>query len=170
MNSNTQEAYIKKNHQHLFSLKVQPSAFESCKKQPICKLNKVLYGLKQAPRAWYERKTTTLLGFGFKASKCDPSLLILKTASHCLFILIYVDDIIITGTSMTLIQDLITKLNDIFALKPLGDLDYFLGIQVEILPNSSLLRTRSKYIGDLLLKANIHEASAVSTPLPGGCK
>jgi histone deacetylase 1/2 len=53
---------------------VQPPGFEASDSNLVCKLNKALYGLKQAPRQWFDRLTSTLLQFGFKASKCDPSL------------------------------------------------------------------------------------------------
>lgn len=91
----------------------------------MCKLQKAIYGQKQAPRAWYERLTSTLLTFGFVRSKCDPSLLIYKKNGQCVYMLIYVDDIIITGSSSCLIQQMITQLNHVFAFKQLGDLEFF---------------------------------------------
>jgi hypothetical protein len=78
---------------------VQLYGFEVEDPSMVCKLNKGLYGLKQAPRAWFERLTSTFLKLGFCASKCYPSLLILHNNDHSTFILVYVDDIIITGSS-----------------------------------------------------------------------
>jgi hypothetical protein len=78
---------------------VQLSGFEVEDPSMVCKLNKALYGLKQAPRAWFERLTSTPLKLGFCASKCDTSLFILHNNHHNTFILVYVDDIIITGSS-----------------------------------------------------------------------
>lgn len=54
----------------------QPTRFEAIDQNMVCRLNKALYGLKQAPRAWFERLRTTLLQFGFRDIKCDPSLFI----------------------------------------------------------------------------------------------
>jgi histone deacetylase 1/2 len=105
----------------------QPSGFESSDKTLVCKLHKALYGLKQAPRAWYERLTHTLLQMGFVKSKCDPSLLVHHQNGACTYVLVYVDDILITGSTPHLIKDLIGKLNIKFALKQLGEVDYFLG-------------------------------------------
>jgi hypothetical protein len=105
---------------------VQPPGFEATDKTLVCKLNKALYGLKQAPRAWFERLRSALIKLGFQPSKCDPSLFILHTSQHTIFLLVYVDDIIITGSSANLIQQLIHKLNSEFSLKDLGKLDYFL--------------------------------------------
>jgi hypothetical protein len=127
----------------------QPPGFEASDKNLVCKLNKALYGLKQAPRAWFERLKATLLTFGFKSSRCDPSLFTLHTKTQCIFILVYVDDIIITGNSTTAIQQLVHKLNSEFSLKDLGKLDYFLGIEVHHSPSGSLLLSQSKYIKDL---------------------
>lgn len=60
---------------------------------------KALYGLKQAPRAWFERLVATLKKFGFCSSRCDNSLFICNTRDHKTFVLFYVDDILVTGSS-----------------------------------------------------------------------
>ncbi|XP_058751767.1 uncharacterized mitochondrial protein AtMg00810-like [Vicia villosa] len=77
-------------------------------------------------------------------------------------VLVYVDDIIITGNSSSF---LITELNTKFALKQLGKLDYFLGIEVTHLSNGSLLLSQTKYICDLLAKANMASANGMPTPM-----
>ena len=77
----------------------QPPGFENSDKSLVCKLNKALYGLKQAPRQWFDRLKSTLLQFGFTASKCDPSLFTYKHQMHTVFLLVYADDTIITGSS-----------------------------------------------------------------------
>lgn len=97
----------------------------------VCKLNKALFGLKQAPRQWFEKLQSTLIEFGFTASKCDPSLFILNSTYYTVYLLVYVDDIIITGNCPTFIQQLTDKLNSKFSLKQLGKLDCFLGIEVK---------------------------------------
>lgn len=109
-----------------------------------------MYALKQASRAWYERLTQVMLKFGFKTSKSDPSLFVYANQGVTLYALVYVEDIIITGTLSKLITDLIHKLNHQFALKELGKPDYFLGIEVKTLADGSLLMTQTKYILHLL--------------------
>lgn len=109
----------------------QPQGFEQGDKRLVIKLNKVIYGLKQTPRAWYERLTQTLISFGFVSSNCDPSLLVYTHSAICIYILIYVDDIIITGSSSSAVQEVINKLVGVFALKQFGAFDYFLGIEVK---------------------------------------
>lgn len=149
---------------------VQPPGFESSDKSLVCRLHKALYGLKQAPRAWYERLTTTLLQFGFKSSRCDPSLFVYSKDHTCIFVLIYVDDILITGSCPSLVQNLIDKLDTQFALKQLGQLDYFLGVEVKHLPGGALLMTQSKYIRELLARANMSDSKGISSPMPASCK
>ncbi|CAJ2668892.1 unnamed protein product [Trifolium pratense] len=148
----------------------QPQGFENSNPSMVCKLNKALYGLKQAPRQWFDKLTTTLVRFGFQTSKCDPSLFILNKDNHIVYLLVYVDDIIITGSSSQLVTSLVHKLNSVFSLKQLGLLDYFLGIEVKHLPNSTLLLTQSKYIRDLLTKTNMLESNPISTPMMSTCK
>lgn len=97
----------------------------------VCKLDKALYGLKQAPRAWYARLYGKLEQLGFKSSKADTSLFYYNKNGHTLFVLVYVDDIIVASSSQDATDALLKDLKDDFALKDLGDLHYFLGIEVK---------------------------------------
>lgn len=111
----------------------------------VCKLNKVLYGLKQTPRVWFNRLSDSLLDFGFWQSFVDNSLFVLHHGSQQLFILIYVDEILVTSTHFDLIRSLLEKIKHDFALKDLGPLSFFLGIQASR-DNSDLHLQHSKYI------------------------
>ena len=115
----------------------------------VCKLHKALYGLKQAPRAWFQKLRIALLDYGFQSSRADTSLFIFHTASDILILLVYVDDILVTGSSPTLVSHFISYLSAKFALQDLGPLSYFLGIQAHQL-GSVLHLTQHKYIVDLL--------------------
>ncbi|PNY18109.1 retrovirus-related Pol polyprotein from transposon TNT 1-94 [Trifolium pratense] len=148
----------------------QPSGFESSDKSLVCKLHKSLYGLKQAPRAWYDRLTQALLQLGFIKSKCDPSLLVHNQNGTCTYVLIYVDDILIIGSAPHLINDLINKLNMSFALKRLGQVDYFLGIEVHHLSSGALLLNQSKYVRDLLCKAKMEDSKPIGSPMVSSCR
>jgi histone deacetylase 1/2 len=106
----------------------QPPGFEHSNKQLVCKLQKALYGLKQAPRAWFDKLSSTLLCFGFHQAKCDTFLFIFNNNNILIYLLIYVDDILITSNSPKAVSYLISNLNDRFSLKELGPLHYFLGI------------------------------------------
>ena len=111
--------------------------------------------------------SSRLLGSGLKdCSRLSFSLdlLLANVILHYLFtqhhltvyLLVYVDDIIITGSSVDLIQQLTSQLNARFSLKQQGLLNYFLGIEVKTQPDNSLLLTQSKYVRDLLQKTNMH--------------
>ncbi|RVW62129.1 Retrovirus-related Pol polyprotein from transposon RE2 [Vitis vinifera] len=135
----------------------------------VCKLNKSLYGLKQAPRAWFMRLSQTLLEFGFLSSPVDASLFVYHKGHIHLFILIYVDDILVTGIDPSLIQSLIQKLQTEFKMKDLGPLGYFLGIQANR-DSSGLHLRQSKYIGDLLHRTKMAGAKPASSPCTTGLK
>jgi len=110
------------------------------------------------------------LHLGFSASKCDPSLFDFKDTSHIIFLLVYVDDIIITSSSVNLVQQFTVKLHSNFPLKQLGKLDYFLEVEVKTLTDGSILLTQGKYIRDLLQKTKMAEAQSIASPMVSGCK
>jgi histone deacetylase 1/2 len=142
----------------------QPPGFESsATPNYICKLDNTLYGLKQGPRAWYPRLSTKLQQLGFVPSKGDTSLFLYKKAHIQIFVLIYVDDIIVTSSSNKAIPALLHDLNDDFALKDLGDLHFFLGIKVKKTQNGLLLE--EKYAVDLLAKVGMTKCTISPTPL-----
>lgn len=87
-----------------------------------------------------------------------------------MFSLVYVADIVITGSNPKLIHDLIAKLQTHFALKHMGKPEYFLGLEVKYLKNGSLILTQSKYIQDLLHRANMHTCSSIATPMMSASK
>ena len=112
----------------------------------VCKLNKALYGLKQAPRAWFENLRFVLVDFGFVSSKVDNSLFLRHSAMHTTYVLVYVDDILITKSSKHEVSSLVAKLNHKFAIKDLGELSYFLSIQVQHTIDGGLHLTQTKCI------------------------
>lgn len=130
----------------------------------ICRLDKALYGLKQAPRAWFSRLGSKLHDLGFTSSKADTSLFLFHKPDVTMFVLVYVDDIIVTSSSDQAINALVRDLNKIFAIKDLGDLHYFLGIEVKKVHNGLLL-TQEKYASDILHKAGMRNCKAAPTPL-----
>uniref|UniRef100_A0A2N9HQR7 Reverse transcriptase Ty1/copia-type domain-containing protein n=1 Tax=Fagus sylvatica TaxID=28930 RepID=A0A2N9HQR7_FAGSY len=145
---------------------VQPLGFvNSASPHHVCKLHKSLYGLKQAPRAWFERFTSHLLTIGFTASTADPSLFVFRNGSTFLYLLLYVDDIILTGNNPAAITSFITALASTFELKDLGPLRYFLGLQIDYGRDFLFVHQR-KYITDLLSKFNMTSCKATSTPFP----
>jgi hypothetical protein len=143
----------------------QPPGYES-KETPhfVCKLDKAIYGLKQAPRAWYSRLSSKLQKLGFVPSKGDTSLFFFKNQDIQIYVLVYVDDIIVASSSQDATTALLKNLEKDFALKDLGELHYFLGIEVSKI-NDGILLTQNKYAVDLLKKTGMLACKPVSTPL-----
>jgi hypothetical protein len=108
----------------------QAPGFEDPTHQPyhLCKLKKALFGLKQAPTTWYSRLSTKLQKLGFIASKANTSLFIYRTKNTTMYMLVYVDDIIIASSCKEATAVHIDQLRKEFVVKDLGELHYFLGI------------------------------------------
>ncbi|KAF5460182.1 hypothetical protein F2P56_020069 [Juglans regia] len=149
----------------------------------VCQLNKSLYGLKQASRQWYSKFSNALIVFGFQQSKADYSLFTrLHNGSFTAF-LVYVNDIIVASSSLDSIDDLQSFLNNHFHIKCLGDLRFFLDIEVarsskgisicqrkyslDILSNAGFLGTHPlKLPMDQNLKLRKDDSTVLSDPLP----
>jgi hypothetical protein len=95
----------------------------------VYRLHKAIYDLKQAPRAWFTRLSQALFELGFYSSAIDTSLFTYYHSNVTLYLLVYVDDILITGTDPTALHSIIAQLQSVFAMKDLGDLSFFLGMQ-----------------------------------------
>nr|GEW55044.1 hypothetical protein [Tanacetum cinerariifolium] len=127
--------------------------------------NAFLYGnlKEQASRAWFERLSKALFDLDFKGSKMDPSLFIYSRGDTLFYILVYVDDIIVTCNNKCTIDNIICQLGSAFALKELGPLNYFLGI--EIVPHvSGILLFQKKNILELLQSVDLSNCNPVSSP------
>lgn len=131
----------------------------------VCKLRKSLYGLKQAPRAWYTELRSFLLSYNFINSRSDTSLFIYQHDGILAYFLVYVDDLIITGNDSSFLSGFIAAISRRFSVKDLGDLHYFLGVEVISTPKGLFL-SQHKYIRDLLARTHMDSAKVVSTPLP----
>lgn len=109
-----------------------PEDFVS-QKQPdvVCKLKKALYELKQVPRAWYEKLKAALIKWKIKNAVSDPSLFYKRNRNNLIILLVYVDDILITGSLSSEVRKAIENLKSNFALKELGSPSYFLGVEVK---------------------------------------
>ncbi|CAM8900500.1 unnamed protein product [Rhodiola kirilowii] len=142
----------------------QPHGFEDpSRPNHVCRLHKALYGLKQAPRAWFNKLKQHLITQGFRACQSDTSLFVHSSAIATIYILVYVDDLIITGSNSQLVQKFITDLNHTFALKDLGDLNYFLGIQITR-SASGISLSQHNYILDVLVRSKMLDSKPISTP------
>ncbi|GKA66783.1 ribonuclease H-like domain-containing protein [Tanacetum coccineum] len=120
----------------------------------VCRLQRSLYGLKQAPRAWFQRFAGYATRAGFYHSRCDSSLFICRQGSQVAYLLIYVDDIILTASSPALLQQIIDSLHNEFDMTDLGALNYFLGISADR-NSTGLFLSQRKYALQLLERAHM---------------
>ena len=85
---------------------MQPPPGLSVESNKVCHLRRALYGLKQAPRAWFAKFSSTILRLGYTASPYDSALFLRRTDKGTILLLLYVDDMIITGDALSGIQEL----------------------------------------------------------------
>ena len=142
----------------------QPKGFELHEKGfHVCKLKKALYGLKQAPRAWYARIDSYLRGLGFSKSIADPNLYIKVVQNQPLILVVYVDDLFLTGDEH-LIDECKRELASEFEMKDLGLLHYFLGLEVQQ-KTSEIFLSQGKYVRDILSKFGMTDCKPMVTPM-----
>ncbi|GJS79440.1 ribonuclease H-like domain-containing protein [Tanacetum coccineum] len=143
----------------------QPPGFvDSRYPHHVCLLQRSLYGLKQAPRAWFQRFAGYATRAGFSPSRCDSSLFIYTQGSQVAYLLIYVDDIILTASSSVLLRQIIDSLHKEFDMTDLGALNYFLGISV-VRHSTGLFLSQKKYALQLLERAHMVNCNPSRTPV-----
>lgn len=135
----------------------------------VCLLQKSLYGLKQAPRAWFQRFASFLHTIGFVPSRSDSSLFVFHSSSHTAYLLLYVDDIVLTASSDSFLHHIISSLHKEFSMTDLGSLHHFLGVTVSR-SSSGLFLSQRQYAVDLLSKAGMLECHPSRTPADTGSK
>ena len=111
----------------------------------VCRLHRSLYGLKQAPQDWFEHFSSVVTDASFKPSDHDPALFVHTSPRGRTLLLLYVDDMIITGDDSQFIEFVKKRLNDKFLMSDLGPLCYFLEIEVSSTPDDIYL-SQEKYI------------------------
>jgi hypothetical protein len=144
---------------------VQPSGFvDPHFPDHVCRLKKSLYDLKQAPRAWFGRFAAHLLSLGFTEAKTDASLFIFHRGTDIVYLLLYVDDIVLTASSDGLLRRTIDALQQEFSMKDLGPLHHFLGLSVTRQHGSMHLSQRH-YVLEILERAGMSDCKPCSTPI-----
>nr|GEV01647.1 putative RNA-directed DNA polymerase [Tanacetum cinerariifolium] len=111
-------------------MEAPPGFPEQFKPGEVCRLKKSLYGLKQSPRAWFGRFTMAMKKYGFRQSNSDHTLFLKRRKDLVTCLIIYVDDMVITGNDKAEIKRLRDGLFKEFEMKDLGNLKYFLGIEI----------------------------------------
>ena len=135
----------------------------------VCRLRRSLYGLKQSPRAWFGRFSNVLKQFGMVRSEKDHFVFYRHYTQHkSIFLVVYVDDIVITGSD----EDVIGKLKHLsphFQTKDLGHLKYFLGIEVAQ-SSTGIVISQRKYALDILEEIGMSDCRHVETPMDPNIK
>nr|GEY64037.1 putative RNA-directed DNA polymerase [Tanacetum cinerariifolium] len=134
------------------------------KTREVCRLKKSLYGLKQSPRAWFGRFTLAMKKYGFKQSNSDHTLFLKHRQGLVTCLIIYVDDMIITGNDEPEIKKLKEGLFTEFEMKDLGRLKYFLGIEV-LRSQQGIFICQKKYVLDLLAETGMLDCKPAETPM-----
>ena len=133
----------------------QPLGFtDSSNPNHVCLLQKSRCGLKQAPWAWFQRFSTFIQTIGFAPSVSDSSLFVYHKNSNVAYLLLYVDDIVLTASSQTFLTHIISLLSSEFSMTDLGSLHHFLGIVVTR-DSTGLFLSQRQYILDLLTRAGM---------------
>jgi hypothetical protein len=114
--------------------------------------------------SWFDRFSSFLINYGFFCSKADPSLFILHSTAGSLILLLYVDDILLTGSTASLVSNFIQLLQSEFAMKDLGPLHHFLGIEI-LSTTDGLHLSQTHYALTILERANMVDCKPMSTPL-----
>ena len=135
----------------------------------VCRLHKSLYGLKQASRQWFAKFFEAMYSVGFIQSIADYSLFTRKQGMSFTVLLIYVDDILITGNDPVNIAATKQFLHKHFHIKDLGDLKYFLGIEVSASKNEIFISQR-KYGLEVIEDAGLSGVAPINTPMEQGLK
>jgi hypothetical protein len=120
----------------------------------VCCLRRALYGLKQAPHAWHERFVSVIQAASFSPSDHDPALFFHLSPRGRTLLLLYVDDMLITGDDEDHISHVKQQLSAEFQMSDLGPLSYFLGIEVKQSTKGYHL-SQFKYIQDLIARIAI---------------
>lgn len=144
----------------------QPPGFEIGSK--VCKLNKSLYGLKQAARQWNNEINRVLMSCGCKQSETDKCLYTYKMGEEVAYVIIHVDDLLIAGSHMKVIQYIVNEIKKEFEIKDLGDVKQFLGIDIIKEENGNYLIGQTKYIDKVVEAAGQQDAKISSIPIDVG--
>lgn len=141
----------------------QPPGFvDKSKPDHVCLLKRSIYGLKQAPCIWYNHFAQYARKIGFRQSTSDTSLFILRQGKDIAYLLLYVDDIVLTASATSLLKHIINSLSSEFNMTDMGELHHFLGIAVSR-DSTGLFLQQQNYAADILHGANMTNCNPCNT-------
>ncbi|XP_019190750.1 PREDICTED: uncharacterized protein LOC109185223 [Ipomoea nil] len=118
----------------------------------------------QAPRAWFNRLHAFMMLVGFKVSKIDVSFFHYLQDSTFIYVLVYVDDILVMGSDQNLVSTLLAKLSTEFKIKELGEPGFFLGIET-VKCGDGILLSQQRYMTDILKRAGMTDCKSLATSI-----
>jgi hypothetical protein len=133
----------------------------------VCRLKKSLYGLKQSPRPWFGKFTKSMKAFGYHQSNSDHTLFLKIQHGKIIALIVYVDDMVVTGNDPKEKKALQIYLSREFKMKDLGHLKFFLGIKMSRSDKGIFLSQR-KYALDLLQETGTSACQPADTPMEEG--
>ena len=143
---------------------MQPPHDLSIESNKVCHLRRTLYGLKQAPRVWFAKFSSTIFRLGYTANPYDSATFLCRIDKCTILLLLYVDDMIITGDNHSSIQELKNFLSQQFEMRDLRHLSYFLGFEITHFIDG-LYITQAKYASELLSRVGLTDNKNVDTPV-----
>ncbi|GJT81466.1 putative ribonuclease H-like domain-containing protein [Tanacetum coccineum] len=142
---------------------MQPPGFQDPQfPHKVYKVVKAMYGLHQAPRAWYGTLSKYLLDNGFQRGTIDQTLFIRKHKGEFLLVQVYVDDIIFGSSNPKLCREFEALMHDKFKMSAMGELSFFLGLQV-LQKKDGIFLSQDKYVGDILKKFGFSNLRSANT-------
>ncbi|GJR92610.1 putative ribonuclease H-like domain-containing protein [Tanacetum coccineum] len=130
----------------------------------VYKVIKALYGLHQAPKAWYETLSSFLMENGFRRGTIDKTLFIKKNKSDIMLVQVYVDDIIFGSTKKSMCTEFEDRMHKRFQMSSMGELTFFLGLQVKQQPDGIFL-SQDMYVADILKKFDFWSIRTATIPI-----
>nr|GEY62823.1 uncharacterized mitochondrial protein AtMg00810-like [Tanacetum cinerariifolium] len=142
----------------------QPKGFEDpYNPKHVYRVVKALYGLHQAPKAWNARLSTFLLKYHYRRCTIDKTLFLKKDSRHIILVQVYVDDIIFGSTNKAWCDEFEVLMKGEFEMSAMGELMFFLGLQVKQLPDGIFV-SQVKYVKDMLKKFDMESVRTATTP------
>lgn len=160
----TCDAFLNNSLQEEFFMSQPPNFIDPSQPQHISRLQQPLYGLKQMSHTWYDKLSSFLQSNGFHNSRVDASLFVHCSHGHMIYVIIYVDNFIITKSSNSIVQQSIVLVCTTFHYRDLGSLSFFLVLGMHWSPSFTLVSQR-KYSTNLLSCFGMLDCKLANSPI-----
>jgi Reverse transcriptase (RNA-dependent DNA polymerase) len=140
-------AFLREDLKEEVYMEIAPSFANEQLKGKVCCLKRSLYGLKQSPRAWFDRFSMTMKNLGYQQSNVDHTMFIQWKGEKICILIVYVDDIVLMGNDPVEMKRFKASLAKEFEMKDLGELRYF--IDIEVVRSKKIVLSQQKYVLDL---------------------